>query len=342
MKRALPIGKAILRRNRHLKGSAKVAFASAILASAAAASATTILSLDFANPTIGTYGGNPEASQQFSSATSSATYTETDAVYGTGTGATGNYAYGGGGVVPTFANNMMTNASVTSGTPGPGLSVTPAAGTYTFSNSIVMEAEITSAGAQAAGNVSLIQWETDGGVNTTFPRLDLYLTSTGDLEALAFDDNGINLTALSTTTLTPGVQTHVALVYSYSGGHETLTAYTVNDATGQGTALASGTGTVTPNGDTLPNEIGILNTPADAGNDQSGATNYAGRQAFNGSASGINISTFTGTFDPIDGPGVTGEFQLVPEPATLGLLGAVGSMALLRRRRADRPRALTV
>jgi PEP-CTERM motif len=358
MKRALSIGKTILRSERQSKRSApfaKAAFASAILASAAAGSAATItplVYLNFANPTIGAYGSNvTTGSGNLPSNSQGATYTPgTGESLGTGITGVSNFAYSNtagtvGNDVPSFANGMM---SISGTTPvpasGPGLSVSPVTNNHNLAQDFVMEAEVTSSGlgnSGSTGSAEIIDWSNNtsanGGVTS---RLQLELVG-ATLTANATESSGgaapFNDT-VSGPTLTTGVETHVALVYSYNSSTNatTLSIYTINDSTGSPISSNSTVSTSTASlvGSTsLENAIGILNSSVDGANGGNGKN--TGNAPFDGSANGIFVGTFTGTFNPTDAS-VGGDFTLtsvVPEPASISLLAAGALLGLRRRRR---------
>jgi hypothetical protein len=289
-----------------------------------AATVTPIVKLNFTNPTVGAYGADP-GSSTLPANTSAASYTETGATY-----SGNNYAYtdtSGNG--PTFANGVMSIASGSSAQE-PGLSVGAGSSTDSLSVNYVYEAEITSAGPQNSSTpADIIQWENDSGT----PAWLQFRLGNGAISAYASGSgnggNSINLT--TGTTLVTGVETHVAMVYTYSStGPATISLYTINDSTGQSTLIGSGNsgGVLDQYGTDLSDQIGILNAPED---EQNAGT---GNRAFNGSIDSVLVATWTGTFDPSDGS-AGGDFQLTstPEPTSLGLAGAGALLALMRRRK---------
>jgi hypothetical protein len=309
-----------------------VVAASAVMGLAAASKAATvtpIVQLNFTNPTVGAYGSDPSGTT-LPNGTSAATYTEAGATY-SGT----NYAYtdtNGNG--PTFANGAMSISSGANVTEQEaGLSVGAGSSSYALTNNYVYEAEVTSAGTQnstTAGDI--IQWETDNTGTATWIQLRL---DNGKIAGYVSDDGNANnsLGVDSSTSLTIGVETHVALVYTYDNGFDnsTLSLYTIDDATGQGTQIGTETvGSLTLTSTDLPDQIGILNTAEDHQN------SGTGNRAFNGSIDSVLVGKWTGTFNPNDAS-AGGDFQLAstPEPASLGLLAVGSILPLLRRRRAS-------
>lgn len=314
---------------RQVKSAAAILAAGIVASSAVCAQAATVtpvVSLDFTNPTIGTYGADP-AGTSLPAGTSAATYSEAGAVYGSS-----NYVYtdtGGNG--PVFANGMMTTTP-TIASHDPGMSVSPN-GTYNLTQNFVLEAEIIEKGAPLASDPAIIQWEIDGGTSN-YQRIDLDVNSSGQVNGNTDDSNNPNNPSVTaTSSLTTGVETHIALVYSYAGtsNPSTLTLYQINDQTGQATVLGTTSVTETDatlSSDALNSQIGILNTPESG----AGSGQPPGGRGFNGSADSIYIGTWTGTFNPSDAF-AGGDFQLVPEPASLSLIGIGSAMMLLRRRK---------